>query len=199
MRWNCLLKSEYRSHFENVPEFQRTKTHRTVDRKAGFDALGRVDDFAPKLQRACFQLLPRAVSRLSPSNKAAVVGGVAAALARRLEAELKKCAAWAYVTPFGALQLDRDVRALKHALTHALGESKDAAGHQTHAAIRDATQRLQKVANVLSVETVADAAFYVSKHLPAEDVQTLLRLKDWDDDDDGSKIDAQIDDLGAGA
>ena len=80
-----------------------------------------VDDFGAAARRAADACAPRATAHLAPRNLVDAARRTAAAAGDALLEELRDRARVKKATPLGALQLDRDVRALRAALAAGLG------------------------------------------------------------------------------
>jgi len=89
------------------------------------------------------------------------------------------------VTALGALQLDRDVRALRAALSAAFQEGPPPPA--VAAAVREGLGLAQHVATLLALENRQEASDVVSRFLGPDDLPGILALRDWPEDGEAGK------------
>ena len=77
-------------------------------------------------------------------------------------------------TPLGALQLDRDVRALRAALAAGLG-----GGVEVAAAVREGLGLAQHVASLLGLDDRGEASDVVSRYVAPDELPEVLALRRW--------------------
>ena len=88
-------------------------------------------------------------------------------------------------TPLGALQLDRDVRALRAALAAGLGGGVEAAaaglggGVEVAAAVREGLGLAQHVATLLGLDDRGEASDVVSRYVAPDELPEVLALRRW--------------------
>ena len=148
--------------------------HRWACAEALYEALGRVDDFGATARRAVDACAPRATQHLSPKNLVDAARRTAAAAGDALLAELRDRASIKKATPLGALQLDRDVRALRSALSAGLG-----GGVEVAAAVRDGLGLAQHVATLLGLDDRGEASDVVSRFVAPDELPEVLALRRW--------------------
>ncbi|KAJ8605891.1 hypothetical protein CTAYLR_000600 [Chrysophaeum taylorii] len=145
----------------SLPSIQQYASSRYSLDERTFQSLQKTDDWPTKVQN-----LLEVPSVLSESNLHAVAGLVASQFGAKLE---EKCGGG--VTVFGAMQLDRDVRAFRAILLTSFNHAPT---------IRDGLARIQLVATILSVEDAPDVAFFVPK---CPDLARIVSLRHWSDSD----------------
>ena len=148
--------------------------HRWACAEALYEALGRVDDFGAAARRAADACAPRATAHLAPRNLVDAARRTAAAAGDALLEELRDRARVKKATPLGALQLDRDVRALRAALAAGLG-----GGVEVAAAVREGLGLAQHVATLLSLDDRGEASDVVSRYVAPDELPEVLALRRW--------------------
>ena len=149
-------------------------THRWACAEALYEALGRVDDFGAAPRRAADACAPRATAHLAPRNLVDAARRTAAAAGDALLEELRDRARVKKATPLGALQLDRDVRALRAALAAGLG-----GGVEVAAAVREGLGLAQHVATLLGLDDRGEASDVVSRYVAPDELPEVLALRRW--------------------
>ena len=122
----------------------------------------------------------RATAALGPANTTRVAGLLAEVAADALLDDLQDKAAAARVTALGALQLDRDVRALRGALAAAFAPGDARPDAALNAAVREGLGVASHAATLLGLEDPKEAADVVSKFVMPEDLPPILALR-WGD------------------
>ena len=148
--------------------------HRWACAEALYEALGRVDDFGAAARRAADACAPRATAHLAPRNLVDAARRTAAAAGDALLEELRDRARVKKATPLGALQLDRDVRALRAALAAGLG-----GGVEVAAAVREGLGLAQHVATLLGLDDRGEASDVVSRYVAPDELPEVLALRRW--------------------
>ena len=148
--------------------------HRWACAEALYEALGRVDDFGAAARRAADACAPRAPAHLAPRNLVDAARRTAAAAGDALLEELRDRARVKKATPLGALQLDRDVRALRAALAAGLG-----GGVEVAAAVREGLGLAQHVATLLGLDDRGEASDVVSRYVAPDELPEVLALRRW--------------------
>ena len=148
--------------------------HRWACAEALYEALGRVDDFGAAARRAADACAPRATAHLAPRNLVDAARRTAAAAGDALLEELRDRARVKKATPLGALQLDRDVRALRTALAAGLG-----GGVEVAAAVREGLGLAQHVATLLGLDDRGEASDVVSRYVAPDELPEVLALRRW--------------------
>ena len=148
--------------------------HRWACAEALYEALGRVDDFGAAARRAADARAPRATAHLAPRNLVDAARRTAAAAGDALLEELRDRARVKKATPLGALQLDRDVRALRAALAAGLG-----GGVEVAAAVREGLGLAQHVATLLGLDDRGEASDVVSRYVAPDELPEVLALRRW--------------------
>ena len=148
--------------------------HRWACAEALYEALGRVDDFGAAARRAADACAPRATAHLAPRNLVDAARRTAAAAGDALLEELRDRARVKKATPLGALQLDRDVRALRAALAAGLG-----GGVEVAAAVREGLGLAQHVATLLGLDDRGEASDVVSRYVSPDELPDVLALRRW--------------------
>ena len=148
--------------------------HRWACAEALYEALGRVDDFGAAARRAADACAPRATAHLAPRNLVDAARRTAAAAGDALLEELRDRARVKKATPLGALQLDRDVRALRAALAAGLG-----GGVEVAAAVREGLGLAQHVATLLGLDDRGEASDVVSRYVSPDELPEVLALRRW--------------------
>ena len=148
--------------------------HRWACAEALSEALGRVDDFGAAARRAADACAPRATAHLAPRNLVDAARRTAAAAGDALLEELRDRARVKKATPLGALQLDRDVRALRAALAAGLG-----GGVEVAAAVREGLGLAQHVATLLGLDDRGEASDVVSRYVAPDELPEVLALRRW--------------------
>lgn len=154
--------------------------HRYAADEQLFEALDAVDDFGDRVGRAAAAAAARATAALGPANKTRVAGLLAEVAADALLDDLQDKAAAARVTALGALQLDRDVRALRGALAAAFAPGDARPDAALNAAVREGLGVASHAATLLGLEDPKEAADVVSKFVMPEDLPPILALR-WGD------------------
>ena len=109
-------------------------------------------------------------SWLSRTHNHELLSPCAEHLARRFELSIRKCAASHKLTALGAIQLDKDVRALVNYFV-----TRSDNGY----ALREKLSRLLQLTKLLNSDTEEDAAAFSSAHLAEEDVRDAVKLREW--------------------
>ena len=148
--------------------------HRWACAEALYEALGRVDDFGAAARWAADACAPRATAHLAPRNLVDAARRTAAAAGDALLEELRDRARVKKATPLGALQLDRDVRALRAALAAGLG-----GGVEVAAAVREGLGLAQHVATLLGLDDRGEASDVVSRYVAPDELPEVLALRRW--------------------
>ena len=148
--------------------------HRWACAEALYEALGRVDDFGAAARRAADACAPRVTAHLAPRNLVDAARRTAAAAGDALLEELRDRARVKKATPLGALQLDRDVRALRAALAAGLG-----GGVEVAAAVREGLGLAQHVATLLGLDDRGEASDVVSRYVAPDELPEVLALRRW--------------------
>ena len=148
--------------------------HRWACAEALYEALGRVDDFGAAARRAADACAPRATAHLAPRNLVDAARRTVAAAGDALLEELRDRARVKKATPLGALQLDRDVRALRAALAAGLG-----GGVEVAAAVREGLGLAQHVATLLGLDDRGEASDVVSRYVAPDELPEVLALRRW--------------------
>ena len=148
--------------------------HRWACAEALYEALGRVDDFGAAARRAADACAPRATAHLAPRNLVDAARRTAAAAGDALLEEVRDRARVKKATPLGALQLDRDVRALRAALAAGLG-----GGVEVAAAVREGLGLAQHVATLLGLDDRGEASDVVSRYVAPDELPEVLALRRW--------------------
>ena len=133
-----------------------------------------VDDFGAAARRAADACAPRATAHLAPRNLVDAARRTAAAAGDALLEELRDRARVKKATPLGALQLDRDVRALRAALAAGLG-----GGVEVAAAVREGLGLAQHVATLLGLDDRGEASDVVSRYVAPDELPEVLALRRW--------------------
>ena len=151
-----------------------------------FEALDAVDDFGAKVRAAVDARCAPATVLLSRENATRVAGLLAEtaadALLDDLQARVAEGGKRARVTALGALQLDRDVRALRAAVAAGLKRpGDDRPDAALNAAVREGLGVAMHAATLLGLEDKREASDVVSKFVMPEDLPPILALR-WGDD-----------------
>ena len=162
------------------------------------------DEFGVLLTSGFVKALGPAKTSLSATNYHKLLIQSAEHLARRLEQSVRKCSASHKVTALGAIQLDRDVRALVHFFVNqwcvrsavartrgcrtlpahftvslALAPTPHPIGSENGYIIREHFGRLLQLTAILNLDSPEDATVSSTGNLTAEDVRNVLLLRSW--------------------
>ena len=133
--------------------------------EADFAANERVDPFISSLITGISGVIAPYKSSLSPANYDAFVAGVIKYVASRIEIDSRH----KVYTPYGALQFDKDVRALMTFFSSL-----------TQRPVRDMLARLTQIATLLNVESLQEVSEYWNSmdwRLKPVEVKRVLRLR----------------------
>ena len=144
--------------------------HRWALTENAFEVHDAIDEFGVVLGSGLTKVLGPMTSWLSRTNNHELLSHCAEHLARRFELSIRKCAASHKLTALGAIQLDKDVRALVNYFV-----TRSDNGY----ALREKLSRLLQLTKLLNSDTEEDAAAFSSAHLAEEDVRDAVKLREW--------------------